>query len=46
MMNNQDGHLLDEWIAAARASDSPELHTFANGLQHDHTAVASGLTLP
>jgi hypothetical protein len=34
------------FIAAVRADDLPHLHTFANGLEHDHAAVRNGLTLP
>ncbi|MCW2938837.1 MAG: transposase family protein [Actinomycetia bacterium] len=37
---------LDTWLAAVRADDLPYLHTFANGIQRDHTAVLNGLTLP
>lgn len=46
MMTNRDGHLLDEWIAATTAGDSPHLASFANGLRRDHAAVTAGLTLP
>ncbi|MER5324172.1 transposase [Streptosporangium roseum] len=45
-MTNRDGHLLDEWIAATTAGDSPHLASFANGLRRDHAALAAGLTLP
>ncbi|WP_443078987.1 transposase [Streptosporangium sp. NBC_01495] len=45
-MTNRDGHLLDEWIAAATAGDSPHLASFASGLRRDHAAVTAGLTLP
>jgi hypothetical protein len=33
-------------LAAVRTDDLPHLHTFANGLERDHAAVLSGLTLP
>ena len=33
-------------IVAVRTDDLPHLHTFANGLERDHAAVLSGLTLP
>ncbi|MEV6031234.1 ISL3 family transposase [Nonomuraea sp. NPDC052116] len=46
MMTNRDGHLLDEWIAAAEAGASSYLATFAAGLRRDHAAVQAGLTLP
>ncbi|MEV2272547.1 transposase [Nonomuraea africana] len=44
MMTNRDGHLLDDWIAAAEAGASPCLATFATGLRRDHAAVQAGLT--
>jgi transposase len=37
---------LTEWIAAARAADLPNLHSFTNGLKIDRSAVDAGLTLP
>lgn len=46
MMTGRHGDRLDTWIAAVRADDLPALHTFANGLERDHTAVLAGLTLP
>ncbi len=46
MMGNLDGHLLDEWIAAARAADLPDLAAFARGLLQDRDAVTCALTLP
>jgi transposase len=46
MMTGRHGERLDTWIAATRADDLPHLHTFANGLDRDHTAVLNGLTLP
>ncbi|UBU09150.1 hypothetical protein [Nonomuraea gerenzanensis] len=44
-MTNRDGHLLDDWIAAADTGASPYLATFATGLRRDHAAVQAGLTL-
>ena len=44
MMTNRDGHLLDDWIAATGAGDSPHLASFAAGLRRDHAAVTAGLT--
>ncbi|MCW2915357.1 MAG: family transposase [Actinomycetia bacterium] len=46
MMTERQGHHLDQWITDVRADQLPALHTFANGLQHDHDAVLAGLTLP
>jgi len=46
MMAGLHGDRLDTWIAAAEADDLPDLHSFANGLKRDHTAVINGLTLP
>jgi transposase len=46
MMTNREGHLLDEWITATAAGDSPHLASFATGLRRDHAAVTNGLTLP
>ncbi|MEO3789677.1 transposase [Nonomuraea sp. B10E15] len=45
MMTNRDGHLLDDWIAAAEAGASPYLATFATSLRRDHAAVQAGLPL-
>ncbi|MFG1970218.1 transposase, partial [Nonomuraea fuscirosea] len=45
MMTNREGHLLDDWIAAAEAGASPYLAAFATGLRRDHAAVQAGLTL-
>jgi transposase len=41
----RQGHHLDAWIAAARASDLPPLSRFATGLLADYDAVRAGLTL-
>lgn len=45
MMTNRDGHLLDDWITATEAGESPHLASFATGLRRDHDAVQAGLTL-
>jgi transposase len=37
---------LTEWITATRAAALPHLHSFANGLQLDRSAIDAGLTLP
>ncbi len=37
---------LTGWIADTRAADLPHLHSFANGLELDRSAVDAGLTLP
>lgn len=37
---------LDEWIAAVRAADLPQLHAFTRGLDQDRDAVRAALTLP
>lgn len=37
---------LTEWITATRAAALPHLHSFANGLELDRSAVDAGLTLP
>lgn len=46
MMTNLDGHLLDEWIAAACSSGLAPLAAFARGLTDDYDAVRNGLSLP
>ena len=46
MITGLRGDHLDAWIAAVRTDDLPHLHAFANGLERDHAAVLSGLTLP
>jgi transposase len=46
MMANLDGHLLDEWIAAACDSGLAPLAAYARGLTADYDAVRNGLTLP
>jgi transposase len=37
---------LTEWITATHAAALPHLHSFANGLELDRSAVDAGLTLP
>ena len=46
LMADRDGHLLDEWITAAREADLPDLAAFARGLLQDRDAVTHALTLP
>jgi len=45
MLNARSGEQLDRWISDVHASDLPQLHSFAAGLQRDRTAVRNGLTL-
>jgi transposase len=37
---------LTQWITTVRTADLPHLHSFCNGLEPDHAAVNTGLTLP
>lgn len=46
MARERHGHHLDTWIAAAHASEIPQLSRFAAGLLADYDAVRAGLTLP
>jgi len=46
ILTRRHGHLLDDWITAADASDLPALHSFTHGLKLDLDAVRNGLTLP
>jgi transposase len=46
MMHKLHGTLLPQWIAAATASELPQLQSFAKGMQRDLAAVTAGLTLP
>jgi transposase len=46
MMTSREGIRPGEWIAGVRAGTLPALHTFASGLERDHSAVQAGLTLP
>lgn len=45
MLRQRHGQHLDTWIAAAQASDIPQLQGFAAGLLKDYDAVRNGLTL-
>ena len=46
MLTGRHGERLDDWIAAADASDLPDLHSFTTGIKRDYDAVLNGLTLP
>jgi len=46
MTRERHGHHLNTWIAAAQASDIPQLRRFATSLLADYDAVRAGLTLP
>lgn len=46
MARERHGYHLDSWIAAAQASEIPQLRRFAAGLLADYDAVRAGLTLP
>ncbi|WP_277309113.1 transposase [Spongiactinospora sp. TRM90649] len=48
LLTQRQGHRLEDWIAEVRAGDLQPLRSFAEGLliDHDHDAVAAGLTLP
>jgi transposase len=46
MMNERQGHQLDDWISITARIDAPHLAAFATGLRRDHAAVTAGLTLP
>jgi transposase len=45
MARRRQGEHLNTWIAAAQASDIPQLRGFASGLLADYDAVRAGLTL-
>jgi transposase len=45
LMNNGQGHHLNQWIGAVQADDLPALHSFVNGLGQDLDAVVAGLSL-
>ena len=45
ILTERRGENLNPWIAAIRAYDLPQLHRFVRGLETDHDAVRSGLTL-
>ena len=40
------GDRLDDWLAAVKAGDQPDLRSFAHGIRRDHDAVRNGLTMP
>lgn len=46
LMTNRQGGQLDEWMEKAQADDLPDLNSFISGVQQDHQAVVTGLTLP
>ncbi|MFI7449661.1 ISL3 family transposase [Nonomuraea sp. NPDC049714] len=46
MMLHRHGERLEQWMAAARADDLPDLHSFIAGLHRDLDAARAGLTLP
>ena len=46
MLTGRHGERLDAWIAAADASDLPDLHFSTTGIKRDYDAVLNGLTLP
>lgn len=39
-------HQLPDWLTAVRRDDLPDLHAFANGIEHDTDAVTAALSLP
>ncbi|WP_043687257.1 ISL3 family transposase [Streptomyces xylophagus] len=45
LMNNRQGHDLDQWMTSVKADDLPALHTFVTGLGQDLDAVVAGLSL-
>ncbi|MGW0460255.1 ISL3 family transposase [Streptomyces tendae] len=45
LMNNRQGHDLDQWMTSAKADNLPALHTFVTGLGQDLDAVVAGLSL-
>lgn len=48
MLHPREGNAerLDQWIAAVRAADLPQLHAFTRGMDQDLEAVRAALTLP
>lgn len=44
MVRERGGERLDTWIAAASASELPDLRRFAVGLLPDKVAIEAGLT--
>jgi transposase len=45
MLTGLRGQDLDAWIAAVKADDQPDLHSFIRGIEADYDAVRNGLTL-
>lgn len=45
ILTGRRGDQLDGWIAAVKADDQPDLHSFTNGLKRDYDAVRNGLSL-
>jgi transposase len=45
MMGHRRGERLPQWLASARTTDLPGLHSFATGIERDQAAVIAGLTL-
>ena len=45
MMGHRLGERLPRWLASARATDLPGLHSFVAGIERDQAAVSAGLTL-
>jgi transposase len=45
MMGHRLGERLPLWLASARATDLPGLHSFIAGIERDQAAVSAGLTL-
>ena len=45
MVRERTGDKLNDWLAAAQASDVAQLVGFAKGLERDYAAVKAGLTL-
>ncbi|MFC4116994.1 transposase [Nonomuraea zeae] len=46
MMMKRTGTTKLPWLAAVRADDIPQLHSFAHGIERDLDAVTNGLSLP
>lgn len=46
ILTQRRGQDLDAWIAAARADALPGFESYLNGLDKDHKATVTGLTLP
>ncbi len=46
MVQHRQAEHFDSWLQAGLHSDSPDIQTFAEGLQKEYTAVKAALTLP